>query len=95
MTRRSYGQILTDITAIPSDPTGDYAKCPNSGQTLKVAASRSCNCALQSFSFRLNLPHHLVLRAAVSKSLARPEPSMLSPVVNYGGGILAPTDLAA
>ena len=62
---------------------------------MKVAASHSYNCAIQSFNFRLNLPHHQVLRAAVSKSLARPEPSMLSPVVNYGGGILAPTDLAA
>ena len=26
-----YGQILTDITAIPNDPTGDYAKYANNG----------------------------------------------------------------
>ncbi|MFZ0550634.1 MAG: TonB-dependent receptor, partial [Steroidobacteraceae bacterium] len=90
-----YGQILTDITAIPNDPTGDNAIYANSGATIKQGASSSYNYALPSLNFRLNLPRDLVLRAAASKSLARPEPNQLTPVVNYGGGILAPTNLAA
>ena len=90
-----YGQVLQDITPIPNDPTGDYAIYANSGATLAVARNHSYNYVLPSLNVRLNLPRHVVLRAAVSKSLARPEPSMLSPVINYGGGILAPTDLAA
>ncbi len=90
-----YGQILTDITAIPNDPTGDNAIYANNGATIRQGASSSYNYALPSLNFRLNLPRDLVLRAAASKSLARPEPSQLTPVVNYGGGILAPTDLAA
>lgn len=90
-----YGQVLQDITAIPNDPTGDYAIYANNGATLAVARNHSYNYVLPSLNFRLNLPYKVVLRAAASKSLARPEPSMLSPVVNYGGGILAPTALAA
>lgn len=90
-----YGQVLTDITAIPNDPTGDYAIYANNGATLTVGRNHSYNYALPSFNFRLNLPRRVVLRAAVSKSLTRPEPSALSPVINYGGGILAPSDLTA
>ncbi len=90
-----YGQVLTDITPIPNDPTGDNAIYANNGATLAVAASHSYNYVLPSLNFRLNLPHKVVLRAAVSKSLARPEPSALSPVNYYGGGILSPSDLTA
>lgn len=90
-----YGQVLTDITPIPNDPTGDNAIYANNGATLAVAASHSYNYVLPSLNFRLNLPHKVVLRAAVSKSLARPEPSALSPVNYYGGGILAPSNLTA
>lgn len=90
-----YGQILQDITAIPNDPTGDNAIYANNGQTLTVAANNSYNYALPSLNLRLNLPDEVVLRAAASKSLARPEPTALSPVINYGGSILAPSDLTA
>ncbi len=90
-----YGQVLVDITPIPNDPTGDNAIYANNGAVLEQKASHGYTFALPSFNWRLTLPHHLVVRAAVSKTMARPEPSNLSPVINYGGGILSPSELTA
>jgi iron complex outermembrane recepter protein len=90
-----YSQVLSDITPIPNDPTGDNAIYADNGATLEVAGSHSYNHLLPSANFRFNLTHALLLRAAVSESLARPEPSLLSPVLNYGGSILAPDNLVA
>jgi iron complex outermembrane recepter protein len=90
-----YSQVLSDITPIPNDPTGLNAIYADNGATLAVAGSHSDNHILPSANFRFNLTHELLLRAAVSESLARPEPSLLSPVLNYGGSILAPDNLVA
>ena len=90
-----YSQILSDITPIPNDPTGDNAIYADNGSTLEVTGGHSDNHLLPSANFRFNLTHQLLLRAAVSESLARPEPALLSPVLNYGGSILAPDNLVA
>lgn len=90
-----YSQILSDITPIPNDPTGLNAIYADNGATLEVAGNNSYNHLLPSANFRFNLTHKLLLRAAVSESLARPEPSLLSPVLSYGGSILAPDNLVA
>jgi iron complex outermembrane recepter protein len=90
-----YSQVLSDITPIPNDPTGDNAIYADNGATLEVAGSHSYNHLLPSANFRFSLTHQLLLRAAVSESLARPEPALLSPVLNYGGSILAPDNLVA
>jgi iron complex outermembrane recepter protein len=90
-----YSQVLSDITPIPNDPTGNYAIYADDGATLKLTGDHSYNYLLPSSNFRLSLTRELVLRAAVSESLSRPEPSLLSPVINYGGGILAPSNMVA
>jgi len=90
-----YGQVLQDITPIPNDPTGDNAIYANNGAVLEQTASHSYTYALPSFNWRLTLPRHVVVRAAVSKTMARPQPSDLSPVINYGGSIVSPSELTA
>jgi len=90
-----YSQILSDITPIPNDPTGLNGIYAQNGATLRLSGDHSYNYALPSANFRLNLTRELMLRAAVSESLARPEPSLLSPTINYGGAILAPDNLVA
>jgi iron complex outermembrane recepter protein len=90
-----YSQVLSDITPIPNDPTGLNAIYAQNGATLEVAGSHSYSHLLPSANFRFNLTHKLLLRAAVSESLARPEPALLSPVLSYGGSILAPDNLVA
>jgi TonB-dependent receptor len=90
-----YSQILSDITPIPNDPTGLNAIYAQNGATLRLQGNHSYDYLLPSSNFRLNLTRELVLRAAVSESLSRPEPSLLSPVINYGGAILAPDDMVA
>ena len=90
-----YSQVLGDITPIPNDPTGLNAIYAANGATLEVAGDHSYSHLLPSANFRFNLTQKLLLRAAVSESLARPEPSLLSPVLNYGGSILAPDNLVA
>lgn len=90
-----YGQVLVNITPIPNDPTGDNAIYAGNGAVQEQRASHGYTFVLPSLNWRLTLPHHLVVRAAVSKTMARPEPSNLSPVINYGGGILSPSELTA
>jgi len=94
-TSTGYGQVLEDITPILDDPTGDNAIYANSGAVTAQTASHSYTFALPSLNWRLTLPHNVVVRAAVSKTMARPEPGDLSPVINYGGSILSPSELTA
>jgi iron complex outermembrane recepter protein len=90
-----YSQVLSDITPIPNDPTGLNAIYADNGATLRLQGENSYNYLLPSSNFRFDITRQLVLRAAVSESLSRPEPSLLSPVINYGGALLAPTNLVA
>ncbi len=90
-----YSQVLSDITPIPNDPTGFNAIYAQNGATLELAGNHSYHYLLPSSNFRFNLTRKLLLRAAVSESMSRPEPALLTPVINYGGAILAPDDMVA
>ncbi len=90
-----YGQVLENITPNPFDPTKDEVTYKDNGQALFKEESNSYNYVLPSLNLRLNLPYKVVLRFAASKSLARPAPSYLSPVINYGGALVVPTALDA
>lgn len=90
-----YGQVLQNISPNPFDPTKDEVTYKDNGQALFKQKNNSYNYVLPSVNVRLNLPHKVVLRVAASKSLARPAPSYLSPVINYGGALVVPTALDA
>lgn len=92
-TASGYTESLQDLTPIQDDPTAYNATYADNGQVIRASGSHSYTYALPSMNFRLSLPNRFVLRVAASKSVARPEPSALSPVISWGsftpGGLTA------
>ena len=77
-----YQQVLLDILPSP-DPTDDSYLTVRSPDLVPIRQSRAYSNLLPSGNFRLNLRDDLVLRAAVSKTLTRPDLSQLSPAIVF------------
>jgi TonB-dependent receptor len=77
-----YQQVLLDLLTSP-DPTDDSYLTVRSADLLPIRQMRSYSHFLPSGNFRLNLRDDLVLRAAVSETLTRPDLSQLNPVVVF------------
>jgi iron complex outermembrane receptor protein len=82
-TSHGYTQVLEDLLPIQGDPSEYDPVYANAGQLLYVSASHSYNNFLPSLNFKLNLTDQIIARAAVSRSLTRPDMYDLRPVINY------------
>jgi len=92
-TSHGYTRVLVDLLPIQGDPSEYNPVFANSGQLLYVSASHSYNNFLPSLNFRLNLTDQIIARAAVSRSLTRPDMYDLRPVINYN--VLRPGEMQA
>jgi iron complex outermembrane receptor protein len=77
-----YQQVLLDLVT-SADPTDDSYLTVRDTDLLPVHQSRSYGYILPSGNFRLNLRNYLVLRAAISETLTRPDLNQLNPVVIF------------
>ena len=82
-TSHGYTQELEDLLPIQGDPSEFNPVYANGGQLLYVSASHTYNNFLPSANFKLNITDQLIARAAVSRSLTRPDMYDLRPVINY------------
>jgi TonB-dependent receptor len=85
-TSHGYTQLLEDLLTITGDPSEYnpvFATAADGSKLLNVSASHSYNNFLPSLNFKLNLTDQIIARAAVSRSLTRPDMFDLRPVINY------------
>jgi len=82
-TSHGFTRVLTDLLPIQGDPSEYNPVYADNGQLLYVSASHSYNNFLPSLNFKLNLTDQIIARAAVSRSLTRPDMFDLRPVINY------------
>ena len=82
-TSHGYTRVLTDLLPIQGDPSEYNPVYADNGQLLYVSASHSYGNFLPSFNFKINLTDQIIARAAVSRSLTRPDMYDLRPVINY------------
>jgi iron complex outermembrane receptor protein len=85
-TSHGFTRVLTDLLPIQGDPSEYnpvYATAADGSKLLYVSASHSYNNFLPSLNFKLNLTDQIIARAAVSRSLTRPDMYDLRPVINY------------
>jgi iron complex outermembrane recepter protein len=92
-TSHGYSQVLEDLLPIQGDPTAYNPLYADNGQQLYISASHSYNNFLPSLNFKLNLTDQIIARAAVSRSLTRPDMYDLRPVIGYN--VLRPGELQA
>jgi TonB-dependent receptor len=92
-TSHGYTQELTDLLPIQGDPSEFNPVYANAGELLYVSASHSYNNFLPSANFKLNITDQIIARAAVSRSLTRPDMYDLRPVINYN--VLRPGEMQA
>lgn len=85
-TSEAYSVPLVSLAVNPNDPTNAI---PTYGPLSPISQHGSYSNWLPSANFRLNLRDDLVFRAAVSKTLTRPDLSNLSAAVGYD---FRPTD---
>src|SRR5882757_6431833 len=82
-TSHGFTRVLTDLLPIQGDPSEYNPVYADNGQLLYASASHSYNNFLPSLNFKLNLTDQIIARAAVSRSLTRPDMFDLRPVINY------------
>jgi len=92
-TSHGYTQELEDLLPIQGDPSEFNPVYANGGELLYVSASHTYNNFLPSANFKLNITDQLIARAAVSRSLTRPDMYDLRPVINYN--VLRPGEMQA
>lgn len=92
-TSHGYTQVLVDLLPIQGDPSEYNPVYANGGQLLYVSASHKYNNFLPSLNFKLNLTDRIIGRAAISRSLTRPDMYDLRPVINYN--VLRPGEMQA
>jgi iron complex outermembrane receptor protein len=82
-TSHGFTRVLTDLLPIQGDPSEYNPVYADNGQLLYVSASHTYNNFLPSLNFKINLTDQIIARAAVSRSLTRPDMFDLRPVINY------------
>jgi iron complex outermembrane recepter protein len=92
-TSHGYTQELEDLLPIQGDPSEFNPVYANAGELLYVSASHTYNNFLPSANFKLNITDQIIARAAVSRSLTRPDMYDLRPVINYN--VLRPGEMQA
>src|SRR3569833_1964494 len=92
-TSHGYTHQLVDLLPIQGDPSEFNPVFADNGQLLYVSASHSYNNFLPSANFKLNITDQIIARAAVSRSLTRPDMYDLRPVINYN--VLRPGEMQA
>jgi len=89
----SMQQRLLDIQNAPGSGGTQYVSVLDPTLSAVTQSSRYHD-FLPSVNAKLQLPDGLIARAAISKSLTRPDPALLNPVVNYPS-TLRPSGLVA